>query len=461
MLKINYSFIIISFLLTSTIILLEQDIVFVLISLIILIITLLYGKDFVLILIIVLQITFSGENAAYYRPFITGLSFAILMYFFLTEYGLNFTRYPKIPKMILYLISFIFFVFTISTSFSQDLIISIAAIARFLIFIIFCYLIYSQITELRKIYSLLFSLLISVFIIGISMLYEFYEKGASFFVNENALLRLGGIYENPNYVGMLLSISIPITLSYLMINQTNTKKLNSIVITGLIFQIIFLLLADSRSSFLSLTISSIIIFSFSPKKIKLFSIALLFFIGVIIIVSFDISFIFELFLRPDRIGTRDMAWSTGLEIISDNYLFGIGPSTYESIFFTYSPSFFIEYLRTGTPGAVSPNPHNLFLYYWAENGILGLLVVIFFFFIFVKISLALIRNSAILVDHIKWIKIAILSICFGILVRSFFEITGVLTYGFITRDLPFWIILIILIYLYQNQEKHKIFSINE
>ena len=54
--------------------------------------------------------------------------------------------------------------------------------------------------------------------------------------------------------------------------------------------------------------------------------------------------------------------------------------------------------------------------------------------------------------------ISILSIIVGILVRSFFEITGIITYGFITRDLPLWIILIILVYLYQKSEEQKTYN---
>jgi hypothetical protein len=38
----------------------------------------------------------------------------------------------------------------------------------------------------------------------------------------------------------------------------------------------------------------------------------------------------------------------------------------------------------------------------------------------------------------------------GVFFRSFYEVDGVLTYGYITRDLAFWLIFIIQIFIYQR-----------
>lgn len=55
--------------------------------------------------------------------------------------------------------------------------------------------------------------------------------------------------------------------------------------------------------------------------------------------------------------------------------------------------------------------------------------------------------------HYHVFIVSILSIGLGIFIRSMFEVTGVLTYGFITRDLPFWIVFISLAYIYNETDK--------
>jgi len=97
-----------------------------------------------------------------------------------------------------------------------------------------------------------------------------------------------------------------------------------------------------------------------------------------------------------------------------------------------------------------PSPHNLFLYYWAENGIFGFvlsisLFVMFFYFAYKTISLA--KHSSL---EYYSLSVAITGIGIGLLFRAFFEVTGLLYYGYITTDLPFWLIFGILMYIYQN-----------
>ena len=48
------------------------------------------------------------------------------------------------------------------------------------------------------------------------------------------------------------------------------------------------------------------------------------------------------------------------------------------------------------------------------------------------------------------ISVAIGGVGIGTLFRSFFEVSGILNYGYISRDLPFWILLIVLNYIYSK-----------
>ena len=144
-------------------------------------------------------------------------------------------------------------------------------------------------------------------------------------------------------------------------------------------------------------------------------------------------------------------------MIKNNFLVGTGAGTFEHLFYTNASSSIIDLMQSSSSTGGTPHPHNLFLYFWAENGILGLLNICFFFYTFFYLIIKVKNRLLDTKGDAYPIVISILSIIVGILVRSFFEITGVITYGFITRDLPLWIILIILIFLYQNLEKHNIF----
>jgi O-antigen ligase len=440
----------------------EKEIFYAFIPLALLLAVYFLGQKIVLVIIIVLQITATGEDLSIFRPYITVISFLILLFFFLKEFGLVFNKYPRIPKIILWFVGLISMTLLISSFLSIDFVTSLSALTRLIAFFIFCYLIYSQIKDVKTIYFLIISLFLSVIIVGFTMIIEFFEKGASFFVNEEALLRIAGIYENPNYVGMLLVITIPLTLGFLMIDTTIKQKYKYVLLFFLLFQIVLLLLSDSRASFLSISISTILLLFASSKNVKLIFTSIILVITINILMFLDLTAMVELFLRPERIGTRDMIWATGWNVISDNLLFGTGVDTFEKVFYSYAPSSFLEILDTSSKSnSVSPHPHNLFLYFWAENGILGLFSVILFFYAFINISIRLFRKKYQVIVANETIAISTLSILIGVFVRSFFEISGVITYGFITRDLPLWIILIILIYLYQNSEKHETHNTNE
>ena len=54
------------------------------------------------------------------------------------------------------------------------------------------------------------------------------------------------------------------------------------------------------------------------------------------------------------------------------------------------------------------------------------------------------------------ISTAITGIGIGMFFRAFIEVTGILSYGYLTLDLPFWLVFIILISIYQKFNYEKI-----
>ncbi|MCX6763627.1 MAG: O-antigen ligase family protein [Candidatus Moranbacteria bacterium] len=65
--------------------------------------------------------------------------------------------------------------------------------------------------------------------------------------------------------------------------------------------------------------------------------------------------------------SRTMIWKSAEKILSDNWLWGIGPGNFQNRYLEYQP-YFPPYLEWAVP-----HPHNLFLNFWLSGGLLALL----------------------------------------------------------------------------------------
>jgi len=64
--------------------------------------------------------------------------------------------------------------------------------------------------------------------------------------------------------------------------------------------------------------------------------------------------------------SRLMIWKAALEIIKDHPVFGIGPGMFGEYYLKYQSRFSVPYLEWA-----APQPHNIFLAFWLETGLLG------------------------------------------------------------------------------------------
>ena len=161
-------------------------------------------------------------------------------------------------------------------------------------------------------------------------------------------------------------------------------------------------------------------------------------------------------MRLDKINTRDIYWELGLEIIQDHPVFGVGTDQYEKYFYSYAPSSIYKYFESGAGISGKPHPHNFFLFYTAENGILGLITSISFYILFLYFAINTMKRTKKKNYDYYILSVVITGIGIGVFFRSFLEITGYLTYGYITTDLPFWLVFGILISIYQKFQKNNL-----
>ena len=409
-------------------------------------------QEFVLPLSIIVFLILTGQELEKYRSIVTILLIILLGVMFLKKFGLAFNSYPKIPSQIIYYISFLFITLFISSAFSIDPFSSYLSVARLLVFLLVCYFYFALIQNGSTIDNYLLAIFISVLIVGISILIDILKTGFVLFLLEGTIVRYGGIYENPNYVGLLLLITIPINIT-LFFRQykypANTKFCLALL---LVISIILLFVSNSRSSIIGVIIASGMAIALINKKIFIrFLITLTLSITILLLLN-EIQDYVSLYFRLERVGNREYFWNAGVDIIFDHPFLGVGPELFDKYFFTYMPSAVTSLYESSTWVVGRPHPHNFFLLFMAENGILGLISAVSFFVLFFLICIKTLSKVKRNKSNEFLLVVSVLSIGVGIFIRAFFEVTGIITYGFITRDLPFWLLFIIVVHIYQKDD---------
>ncbi|MBU4337984.1 O-antigen ligase family protein [Patescibacteria group bacterium] len=125
------------------------------------------------------------------------------------------------------------------------------------------------------------------------------------------------------------------------------------------------------------------------KKTFLFAAVILFFIALFLTQAGTGKFdnLKNLSYRSS-LNSRLMIWRSAWEIGKDNWLIGIGPGNFQKYYLDYQARFTEPYLEWAVP-----QPHNIFLAFWLETGILGLLGFLVILAWFFKCSLSLLKSN--------------------------------------------------------------------
>jgi O-antigen ligase len=300
-------------------------------------------------------------------------------------------------------------------------------------------------------------LLIAEVIIGLSILYDFMRGGFSFFLQNGILARFTGVYDNPNFVGLTTLITTCLIIALFFLEQFKSTKRKILLFLLLLNNVGILLITDSRAAIITVLISSFFMLYLLKKQI-LWKVFLSLVIIFLVLLSIPLVQDFLLILlRPREFSAREYLWNSGIEMFKNHFLFGVGPEQFPKFFYTYlSHHALILFERTEalTFGKI-PSPHNYFLLMGAENGILGLITSVSIFILFFYLSyktLTIFRNSN---REFYVFSVSIMAIGIGTFLRAFFEISGIMYYGYISRDLPFWIVFLMLIFLYQKTKDYN------
>jgi O-antigen ligase len=413
-----------------------------------------YQENFIISVIIIAFITATSYILDDIRPFLNVLLIFITGIVFFKFYGLDLKSYPRVPKVVLLFLGLLFFSLTISTLFSKDFSVSATATIRTAIFLVICYAFYAFLFKINDTYLYISTIFVAALILSVGIFIQIMEAGFTIFLIEGGLARFSGLYDNPNYVGHMLIISVSfITIYYF--REAFRDKIKLFWLTVFLLLNLFMIFAiDSRASALAIFIStSFILLNINKRfyfKIVL-SLSLLFLTLYLIP---PIQELVDLFMRVERMDTRTYFWEAGIDVISDYPIVGIGPDLFQHSIFNYLPS---EAYKFYHPDAWfgKANPHNFFLQLFSENGLLGFMSSISLFSLYFYLGFRSIKITKRKYYDIFLLSTALTGIGLGIFIRAFFEVTGIMSYGYITRDLPFWLLLSILMYINVRYSERK------
>lgn len=424
-------------------------------------------KDIILFFIFSLLVI-SGDISEILRGIFNSAAILFLAYVFFKEYGLKISSYPKLSKFFFYFILLVFSSMVISAVFSSNILVGFNEILRFVIFFIIWYCLYSFINEDGDLFRYSGVLVASGTMIAMLVIYSFIISNKELYLLETlGLVQEGGVFKNVAAAGGILAVSIPITTIFLLYNNNIKKGLFYFLYVLLFIQVFGMFLTNSRAAILAMGISLAIIL-FILKRRLFYKLAFLS-LGLSILVFFilpAISGAFETYFRVNRVlhNTRYYLWDMSFGIIKDNPIFGTGPGLFRNFMYKHLPvilgSWEEQQIRWIYDLAEIGQPHNFIIFRTVETGILGFITAILLPVVFIYHCLKVLKfyftNK-----KIYFLTIGILAVGIGLFVRSFFESTGLISNGWISRDLPFWLCFAMIIYLYtRKREPYKKFNEN-
>lgn len=175
-------------------------------------------------------------------------------------------------------------------------------------------------------------------------------------------IRVGGFFGNPNKLGGVMALAVPF-FSYFLLKYKNDKILFSISLGTLISLFAGLYISGSRGACLNIIIECaafVALYLYRNKYIS-FSFRKIMFISVLILVA---CVMFVTLNERSYDYERILVWQSSVEMFLDNMLFGIGLGNFNSV---YNDGYISALAK-------EPNlshPHNVYLFYLAETGIVG------------------------------------------------------------------------------------------
>lgn len=415
-----------------------------------------FKRELYLIFILLCYLVVAGEISPVLRMIVHIIGFISLSLFLVKNLYSIKTIFNSIHPLFKKYLIYFFSLFFISSLFSSNPLKGFEIILKEIYFFYLIFGFYTYIYLSNRIKEMLFILMIAGIIMSLSSILSLKNFNVTeILLTGSAGFRTGGILSNVNALSGFIVVSFPFFITYFIITKKITSKV--FLSIGIIVLLLGILSTISRSAGLSVIIGMLFYFYHFNKKI-----AAKILISIICLIALILSSPFaETLSSVLRIGQgfsqRDLLWQLSLNMFKDNWLLGVGPGLWGDFMFNYSPVLqdsFVGYLfydvHTITEGF--NNSHNYYLSFASEMGIPGLLLAIYLPYVFFKVAGLNLKNSNNLSKETYLINLSLISVGVSMFIRAIFEGISIVSFGWISVDLPFWIIVSIILY-YNNYFK--------
>lgn len=405
----------------------------------------------ILFFVITSFLVLSREISDKLRLFVQIANLLLLFILFLRANKDNIFSFKEISREIKVLLLLYFFTMFFASFINSNLRTALPIIFQQFIFLLMIYIIYSLIDSDKIIKYILFAIIVSALLNIFSTSFLVFKTGFSFFFLEqeffNSLNSSTLIHKNT--IAILIFYSIFFLFVFYDINKNSKNRY-------LIFLCFFVLLigtiiTNSRGLLLSLVIALLhLTYQVKPKIFLIIIVTILAFLIIAFIPPFNEYTLF--LLRLESVSSnRDIITNSVLKVIENNFWFGSGVAgtkaeLYKNIPFLFgTPEEF--WIRKHYYQIEYGHAHNFYLFFLSDLGLLGLIVSLLIVYYYFKIGNRVRRISQKFSRFHEQLSTVLVSLGLGMFVRGILEWGGILSYGMISLDLPFWLGFSILIYL--------------
>ncbi|MBK7378248.1 MAG: O-antigen ligase family protein [Ignavibacteriales bacterium] len=405
---------------------------------------------------LILYVVFVGDINEQMRTAVHVFNSFSLSYLLFNRFGFHISQYPKISKEVSIFILLLIGVMVITSVASNHIVVGLLTTVKVLYFFIVVYFFYSLITSQRDLLNYFISLVIAGIILSLSAVMTLLENGLDLVGLVGNEFRTGGFVNNVNALSIIFAVLFPILIIRYIYAFSRLEKRLILLVILILASGLFVTL--SRSTALSIVISTLYLFYHYKKKIFFYFVLIITLVFLLVVLIDPIQQIFlTLFRLEQGLSNRDNIWTLSWMMFQDNFLFGVGPGAWGFEEFNYFPialnSFYgreiVDLYRLTNGFNCS---HNFYLIFATDMGLLGLIVALLLPLIFFLITFRVNKKVKKLLPNLYWLPIGINAMGVGMFVRGFFEGLGLITFGRVSVDIPFWIMFMILIFLDKNIE---------
>lgn len=432
-----------------------QYVIYACAALIIVLFAVVFREKFIYGFVIVTLFTLVGDVSQSLRPIVQITDFVLIGYLFIKRFGLQFHSYPQIPGSLIYFLLLYYLSMIVSILMSDYPFAGVMLVVRQTLFFIIAYFFYALIRDGKDIKTYFVAFLIAACVLAASTVLRLLSESSSFLnLAEGSRERVVGLISNPNNITNFYMVAFPLVFGVFLLRKSVLSKNVSLLLMLYLGFALFITL--SRSAILGIIASTVIMAYILRKKYFYFIILPLILLVMLFIIYEPLGNLASTLFRVERgVTGRDYLWGLSLDIIKDHPIFGLGPGAYKYEMFKYFPvmlnswvgGVFIDlYEMTGGANL----SHNFFLLFFSEMGILGLMTALLFPLIFFRIGIKTLKKYKNGMKDEFYLIVSLFSIGSAMFIRSIVESIGLLYYGAITTDLPFWLVFISLIYYYNH-----------